>query len=244
MFDIDLEAATSFSVTLLIIGLGMSVYPPLIVRLRGKSHDYITSVCIITFFLILIVASQAVFLTQRNPDLLSPLVGVTLGFRILSPTIFVSTLKEKSKNEDKWKVLRTFFLLISLGLIFYTFVSGMTNKTNETIALPERAIMTLAVAYTYARAYLKFFQQFSFAWEEWYILFSGLLVGISFVILVPFLVPEFDRIYKLTGTVGWLGAFIFLYQNESALDILKRKVGKTSIEPEDQDENDGDEEGS
>ena len=81
--------------------------------------------------------------------------------------------------------------------------------------------------------HLKFVQQFSFTWEERYILFSGLLVGISFVILVPFLVPEFDRIYKLTGTVGWLGAFLCLHQNRTLLDIVKgrppeEKEGKGS----------------
>lgn len=222
MFDIDLGAATSLSVTLLIIGIGMSVYPPLIIRTRGKSHDYVTTVSICVFFLILIAASQAVVLTRRYPDILIPLVGITLGFRILSPSIFVSTLQEKSANSDRWKTFRSFLLLVSLGLIFYTFISGMTNKTNDDLAVSERVFMTLAVAYTYARAYLKLFQQFFFEWEERYILFSGLLVGISFVILVPFLVPEFDRIYKLTGTVGWLGAFLCLYQNRSILKSLKR----------------------
>ena len=32
------------------------------------------------------------------------------------------------------------------------------------------------------------------------------------MILIPFSVPEFDRIYKLTGTLGWLGAFLCLYR--------------------------------
>jgi hypothetical protein len=223
MFDIDLGAATSLSVTLLIIGIGMSVYPPLIIKLRGKTHDYVTSVMIATFILILIVASQAIFLARRNPDILIPLVGITVGFRTLSPGIMVSTLKEKSSNPIRWKTFRTLLLLISLGLIFYTFISGMINKTNEDLAVSERVLMTLAVAYTYARAYMKFVQQFFFEWEERYILFSGLLVGISFVILIPFLVPEFDRIYKLTGTIGWLGAFFCLHQNRSMLDFLKRK---------------------
>ncbi len=229
MFDIDLEAATSLSVTLLIIGIGMSVYPPLIIRIREKSHDYILTVSICAFFLILIAASQAVFLTRRYPDILMPLVGITLGFRILSPSIFVSTLKEKSADSDRWKHFRSFLLFISLCLIFYTFISGMTNKTNEDLAVSERFIMTLAVAYTYARAYLKFFQQFFFEWEERYILFSGLLVGISFVILVPFLVPEFDRIYKLTGTVGWLGAFLSLYMDQSILDALRNRNKKVAF---------------
>jgi len=222
MFDIDLGAATSLSVTLLIIGIGMTVYPPVIIKVRGRSHDYQTTVALGVFFLILIAASQAVWLARRYPDVLYPLVGITLAFRILSPSIFVSTLKEKSANEKRWNNFRTFLLLLSLGLIFYTFISGMTNKTNDDLAVSERVIMTLAVAYTYARAYLKFFQQFFFDWEERYIQFSGLLIGISFVILIPFLVPEFDRIYKLTGTVGWLGAFICLYKDRSIIQSLRR----------------------
>jgi hypothetical protein len=222
MFDIDLGAATSLSVTLLIIGIGMSVYPLLIIRMKGKSHDYITTVLIGVFFLILIIASQVVVLTRRYPDALIPLVGITLGFRMLSPSIFVSALKEKSSNEDRWRTFRFLLILVSLGLIFYTFISGMTNKTNDNLAVSERFLMTLAVAYTYARAYLKFFQQFFFKWEERYILFSGLLVGTSFVILIPFLLPEFDRIYKLTGTIGWLGAFLCLHRNRSILDALRK----------------------
>lgn len=223
MFDLDLEAATSISVSLLILGLGMSIYPPLIARLQGKCHDHIMAVSITTFILVLIAASQAVFFTRRYPDLLYPLVAITLGFRGLSPSIMVATLKKKSGRPGQWRKIRGFLLIVSLMLIFYTFISGMTDRTNEGIAVPERLIMTLAVAYTYARAYLKLIKKFCFSWEENYILFSGLLVGISFVILVPFLMPEFERIYRLTGTVGWLGGFVFLYRNESLDEIAKRK---------------------
>ena len=233
-FDMDLDIATSLSVTLLIIGIGMTVYPSVIIKVKGKSHDYKTTVALFVFFLILIAASQAVILARRYPDVLYPLVGITLGFRILSPSIFISTLKEKAAQSTRWKHVRSFFLLVSIGLIFYTFISGMTNKTNSDLAVSERVLMTLAVAYTYARAYLKFFQQFFFDWEERYIQFSGLLIGISFVILIPFLVQEFDRIYKLTGTVGWLGAFICLYKDRSMIDILKNK---DSSDPEDEDSN-------
>ena len=211
MFDIDLKVATSLSVTLLIIGIGMSVYPSVIVKVRGKSNDLITIVTIGVFLLIIIVASQAVFLVRRYPDTLYPLVGITLGFRMLSPTIFVSTLQEKFDKRKYWKMLHHLFLIIALGLIFYTFISGMTNKSNENLAVSERFLMTMAATYTYARAYLGIVQRFFFDWEEKYILFSGLLIGISFVMLVPFLVPEFDRVYKLTGTVGWLGAFLSLH---------------------------------
>ncbi len=211
MFDIDLKVATSLSVTLLIIGIGMSVYPSVIVKVRGKSNDLITIVTIGVFLLIIIVASQAVSLVRRYPDALYPLVGITLGFRMLSPTIFVSTLQEKFDKKKYWKMLHHLFLIIALGLIFYTFISGMTNKSNENLAVSERFLMTMAATYTYARAYLGIVQRFFFDWEEKYILFSGLLIGISFVMLVPFLVPEFDRVYKLTGTVGWFGAFLSLH---------------------------------
>ena len=240
MFDIDLGVATSLSVTLLIIGIGMSVYPPLIIRTREKSHDYIITVCLIVFFLILIAASQAVFLAKKYPDILIPLVGVTLGFRVLSPGILVTTLKQKSTNPGRWKHIRSLLLLVSLGLIFYTFISGMTNKTNQDIAVSERALMTLAVAYTFSRAYLKVFRQFFFEWEERYILFSGLMLGISFVILIPFLVPEFDRVYKLTGTLGWLGAFLCLYRNRAITDIISsdEKGGESDVETGDGKEGD------
>lgn len=240
MFDIDLGVATSLSVTLLIIGIGMSVYPPLIIRTREKSHDYIITVCLIVFFLILIAASQAVFLAKQYPDILIPLVGVTLGFRVLSPSILVTTLKQKSTNPGRWKHIRSLLLLVSLGLIFYTFISGMTNKTNQDIAVSERALMTLAVAYTFSRAYLKVFRQFFFEWEERYILFSGLMLGISFVILIPFLVPEFDRVYKLTGTLGWLGAFLCLYRNRAITDIISadEKGGESDVETGDGNEGD------
>jgi len=238
MFDIDLGAATSLSVTLLIIGIGMSVYPPLIIRTREKSHDYVITICLIVFFLILIAASQAVFLAKQYPDILIPLVGVTLGFRVLSPSILVSTLSQKSTNPKRWGHIRSLLLLVSLGLIFYTFISGITNNTNQDLAISERVLMTLAVAYTFSRAYVKVFRQFFFEWEERYILFSGLMVGISFVILIPFRVSEFDRIYKLTGTLGWLGAFLCLYRNRafqgmtSSDDTAEDGIGKNIVKKE------------
>jgi len=226
MFDIDLGVATSLSVTLLIIGIGMTVFPPVFIKMQEqqRSHDFKITVLLIVFFLIMIAASQAIWLARSYPDALYPLVGATLGFRIISPGIFVSTLKEKSDdvNVDRWRNFRGLLIVVSLALIFYTFVSGMTNKTNNNLAISERFLMTLAVAYTYSRAYLKMFQQFFFDWEERYIQFSGLLIGISFVILIPFLVTEFDRVYKLTGTIGWLGAFLCLYKDRSVIEALKK----------------------
>lgn len=224
MFDIDLDAATSLSVSLLILGFGLTVFPPVIIKMneQERSHDFKVTILLILLFAIMIAASQAIWLARSYPDILYPLVGVTLGFRIISPGIFVYTLKEKSENQNRWRSFRGILILVSLALIFYTFVSGMTNKTNNDLAISERFLMTMAVAYTYARAYLKLFQQFFFDWEERYILFSGLLIGISFVILIPFLVTEFDRVYKLTGTIGWFGAFLCLYKDRSIIEALRK----------------------
>lgn len=231
MFDIDPGTATSLSVTLLIIGIGMTVIPFVAMKTKELGHDHFIGALIVTLLAIAIFASQAIYLVRRFPDLLYPLVIITLGFRMLSPSIFVTTLREKYEKKRFWNFIQKFLVLVALGLVFYTFISGMTAKSNENLAVSDKFLMTVAVAYTYARAYLRLVRKFFFDWEEGYILVSGLLIGISFVILIPFLLDEFDRAYKLTGTVGWLGAFLVLYTGRAlSRKGLKKRDGSDEVD--------------
>ncbi len=238
MFDIDPGTATSLSVTLLIIGIGMTVIPFVAMKTKDRGHDCFIGALIVTLLVIAIFASQAIYLVRRYPDLLYPLVIITLGFRMLSPSIFVSTLREKYERKRFWNFIQKFLVLVALGLVFYTFISGMTTKSNENMAVSDKFLMTVAVAYTYARAYLKLVRKFNFDWEEGYILISGLLIGISFVILIPFLLDEFDTAYKLTGTVGWLGAFLILYTGRtlSRKGLLRRGGSEKENGPDNGDD--------
>ena len=222
MYDIDLGTITSISVSLLILGISLTVFPYLLSRIWGKSEDYFVAATVTVLILILVIASQAVIFTREHPDSLYPFVTITLGFRVVSPAIFSSSIQDKYREKRYWKLLRRFLILIALSLVFYTFVSGMSNKTNENLAVSEKLIMTVAVAYTYARAYLKVVKRFLYNWEERSIFISGLLIGVSFVILMPFLLPEFSRIYKLSGTIGWFGAFLILYTGRGFKGLFQR----------------------
>ena len=95
MYDIDTDVANSLSVTLLIIGIGMSIYPSVISKVKDKGTDIIHIVTIGVLLCIVILASQAIMLTNRYPDSLYPLVAITLGFRVISPTIMVKTMRKK-----------------------------------------------------------------------------------------------------------------------------------------------------
>ncbi|HIE41552.1 MAG TPA: hypothetical protein EYP80_02705 [Candidatus Aenigmarchaeota archaeon] len=223
MYDIELGTIISISVSLLILGISLTVFPYLLSRIWGKDEDYLVTVMVSVFILILVIASQSVIFAQHHPDSLYPFVVITLGFRVISPAIFAHSIQEKWREKSYWKPIRHLLLLIALILIFYTFVSGMSNKTNENIAVSEKFIMTIAVTYTYARAYLKVVKHFLYHWEERSIFVSGFLIGISFVILIPFLLPEFSRVYKLSGTIGWLGAYLILYTGRGLRELFTGK---------------------
>jgi len=217
------------SILALALGFFFFTFPPVELTLRrfAKLEDTTARVVVwvILYIILVVVAGLIIALANRYPYILLPLAGLTCVFRIISPPILVTELKDKFEGGAAWSVLSIILTLVSIALLalgikniivyFYedTLIEfGLIEAQGKGVSF-ESTVMSLSVAYLYVRIYLQAFMarmkesDFVITW------LAGIFIGISFAILIPLVLSEYSLYYALAGAVGWTIAIITLVRD-------------------------------
>ncbi len=206
------ELIYDLSSVILLLGLFFLAFP-LLLRLiytkKIQAFDFKTILFVRILLTIIIAATQLVSYSSRNPEVLLPFVMLSCGLKFGSPAMMAHKMKQKETDPGKWEQKKQLLLLAALVAGLYTMITTLTNQ--KTVTVVETLMTTFASAYSFSRIYLDILLKYTKVKGKWFNLLAGLFIGISFIVLVPFLVPEFLLYYELSGGLGWLGAFTFLF---------------------------------
>jgi len=226
---VDLESlAENFSLiyflssVILLLGLFFLVFP-LLLRLvytqRIKTFDTKTVVVLGIILVLVVASSQLVHYSTSHPKVLLPFVVISCGLKFASPAMMVKKMREKETSSERWQKKKGFLFLVSLAAAVYIIIS--TLSATAELSIVETLMTTFASAYGFSRIYLKMLLGYRRSSSEkgtWFHWLAGLFIGIAFIILIPFLVPEYAMIFKLCGGLGWFGAFSYLFVVEDEVE--------------------------
>jgi len=200
-----------FSSVVLLLGLFFLSFP-LFARLlytkKIRTFDLKTLVFLTLIVLIVVSSSQLVYNSARHPEVLFPFVVLTCGLKFLSPAMMVKKMKQKVKEKEKWERKKRFLYLISLTAGIYIILTTLT--TRKELGVVEIVMTTFASSYTFSRIYFELLFRYRKEKGAWFHWLAGFFIAIAFIVLIPFLVPDYTIIFKLSGGTGWLGAFTYL----------------------------------
>ena len=195
----------------LLLGLFFLAFP-LLLKLaytrRIRAFDIKTVLFLTILIALVVAASQLVYYSSKNPALLLPFVVLSCALKFGSPATMMQKMRDKATDREAWASKKKLLFYLSLGAGIYTIATTLTDEAAVTMV--ETLLTTFASAYSFSKIYLEILFKYSKTKGNWFNWLAGFFIGVSFIILIPFLVPEFALIYKLTGGLGWLGAVAFL----------------------------------
>ena len=225
-----------FSSVILLLGLFFLVFP-LLLRLiytrKIKTFDVKTFFFVAIIVLLVVASSQLVYYSSEHPEILLPFVLLSCGLKFWSPAMMVKKMRQKEQDNEKWLRKKNILFLVSLVAAVYIIISTLSSVKELTIV--ETLMTTFASAYGFSRIYLETLFKYSKSSaqrETWFHWLAGFFIGIAFIVLIPFLVPDYTLIFKLSGGIGWLGAFSYLFFVEEHVEDNGKDPGKEGGEQE------------
>jgi len=182
-------------------------------------------VFVILFFVVLgiiVLASWMIYFAQLWPLVLLPVILVTLLFRAAAPYYMWDGMHRKRGGSVLWKRGISFFEFSSFVLVTHSLYSAYALESRDALTFWQDVIMFFTVLYNYGKMYLKFFMPLIKSSKLVLNWVSAFLVSLSFIILVPLLVPEFHFWYRLANASGWIIGLWHLRR----LDIKDHGKGK------------------
>ncbi len=165
-----------------------------------------------TVLAIIVLASWMVYYARQWPWLLYPVVIITLFFRAAAPYFMWGELHRKHGHRKIWSSGMSFFKVASFVLVAQSLYSVYTEQGRDAMSFWEDVVMFLTVLYNYSSMYLRLFMPFiknSKVVLNWV---SMLLISLSFIIMLPLIVPEFHAWYRVANAVGWLVGLWYLHR--------------------------------
>ena len=225
-----------FSSVILLLGLFFLVFP-LLLRLiytrKIKTFDVKTFFFVAIIVLLVVAASQLVYYSSEHPEILLPFVLLSCALKFWSPAMMVKKMRQKEQDNEKWLIKKKILFLVSLVAAIYIIIS--TLSSTQQLSIVETLMTTFASAYGFSRIYLETLFKYrrsstqKGAWFHW---LAGFFIGIAFIVLIPFLVPDYTLIFKLSGGIGWLGAFSYLFFVEEHVEDNGEDPGEEGGEQE------------
>ena len=164
--------------------------------------DYDSKLFIWAVYFIIIFAFSyyTVRIANQSPVYLTPLLLITVFFKILGPGAMARSINKS------WK-----YPFAALSSIMAASSAYSLLEMNYSLSIYQNILMAVSSGYLFTKFYLILVLKAPKP-EEYVILwFSGLLIGLSFVVLLPFLYPGFSLWYGISGLLGWSsGAYIIL----------------------------------
>jgi hypothetical protein len=192
---------------LLVVGAVILLFIPLVRHVRLFSPSPFVSWLIALAILALAAGAIAlVLLTIFNPLYSLPIVAVTVGLRMASPTLLYRKVKDRFEPSRWWASLRILAIIGFLGLagflLYELAVLFLEGPRLGPLALSEQLIMavgasTLVVRFAF-RALPKDRGGLVPVW------LAAILFGVAFVVVAPYVFPEFAAAYLASGLVGWI----------------------------------------
>jgi len=230
-----------FSSVILLLGLFFLVFP-LLLRLiytrKIKTFDVKTFFFVTTIVLLVVSSSQLVYYSSEHPKILLPFVLLSCALKFGSPAMMVKKMRQKEQDSEKWQRKKKLLFLVSLVAAIYIIIS--TLSSGKELNIVETLMTTFASAYGFSRIYLETLFKYRKSSEQkgaWFHWLAGFFIGVAFIVLIPFLVPDYTMIFKLSGGIGWLGAFSYLFfveehSEDLAEDSGEDGEGQESYEPD------------
>ena len=157
---------------------------------------------------ILIVGLGAVLLVNvsvTDPIYFVPIAGITVGLRIASPLLLYRRIADRFETVKGWTVVRWLTIVAFLAfaaILIYHLVQIAVGWGGVVLAvLSEQIAMALGASVLLLRAGLRVRPRETR--EAWPIWAAVVLMGIAFVVVLPYAIPAFDVVYAASGLIGW-----------------------------------------
>lgn len=147
-----------------------------------------------------------VLLAISNPVYSIPIVAVTAGLRIVSPTLLYRKVKDRLEAVRGWLGLRVLLVGLYLafaGLLLYDLaLLAIQGRPPGPVVLSEQLVMALGASSLLVRFALRARpQDREWLWPLW---LAAILFAVAFVVVAPYAFPDFAAVYLASGLVGWL----------------------------------------
>lgn len=157
-------------------------------------------------------AIALVALAVSDPVYFLPVVAITVGLRLASPTLLYRRARDALEVRRSWSVLRYLllvgFLVLAGVLLFNAFVGAPLGGAS---VLSEQLVMGLGASLLIVRLALRARpRDRTSLWPLW---LAAILFAMAFVVVAPYAFPGFAVIYASSGFGGWmLGAIMIWYE--------------------------------
>lgn len=194
-------------------GAVVALFAPLLrhVQLFGTSRAGLVALVVALLGLSLVAVLGVVYAVS-DPAYFVPIAAVTVGLRLLSPTLLYHGVRDRFEARRDWTRIRGVLLFAYVAfaaLTGYNLLRLVAGQELSGVAgLSEQLAMSLGASALIVRTAVRFRPRFTFEW--WPAWIAATLVSVAFVVVAPYAFPAFEPVYLVSGLVGWIAGAIVI----------------------------------